>query len=107
MEKTENNLSFTDFCKGIGIKRNVFIEFLIKNKYIYIQYYGKNKERHKNIAFPKYDTKNGLGLFEMNQKPNLYNKNKNNINIQITPTGQEYFIQMLTKERFINGNTKY
>ena len=43
----------------------------------------------------------------MNQKPNLYNKNKNNINIQITPTGQEYFIQMLTKERFINGNTKY
>lgn len=99
---TKENISITDFCKMNNISRNSFIDYLIKNKYIYIQYYGKNKERHKNIAFPKYDTEKGTGIFEMNKSPNLFNKGKNNVNIQITPKGQEYFINNLKKEGMTN-----
>lgn len=94
----ENNISISQFCRNNNISQKGFIDFLKKSKYIYIQYYGKEKERHKNIAFPKYDTEEGIGLFEMNKKPNHFNKNKNNINIQLTPKGQDYFIKLLKEE---------
>ena len=66
----DNNISITDFCKSISVNRTIFINYLLNNKYIYVQYYGTNKDRRKNISFPKYDTENGIGLFEMNKNPN-------------------------------------
>lgn len=93
-----NNISIQQFCKNNYINQKDFINYLKEKKYIYIQYYGQKKERHKNVAFPKYDTEEGNGLFEMNRKPNYYNENKNNINIQLTKKGQEYFIDLLRKE---------
>ena len=107
MSVEKRNISISHFCRNNNISQKWLISYLKDNKYIYIQYYGKEKERHKNIAFPKYDTEEGIGLFEMNKKPNVYNKNKNNINIQITPKGQKYFIETLKKEGVINGNIKY
>lgn len=101
----EKNISITDFCKQFSIKRNIFIDYLLKNKYIYIQYYGVNKDRRKNISFPKYDTESGIGLFEMNKNPNHFNSHKNNINLQLTNKGQKYFIELLMKEGVIYGNT--
>ena len=98
-----NNISITDFCRLIKIKRNDFISYLISHKYIYIQYYGSNKDKRKNISFPKYDTENGIGLFEMNKSFNTYNS-KNNINLQITDFGQKYFKELLIREGLINGN---
>lgn len=94
----EENISISKFCRNNNIPRNEFIEYLKKKKFIYSQPYGKDKERQKNIAYPKYDTEEGLGYFEMNKKPNLFNKGKNNVNIQITPKGQEYFNELLKKE---------
>lgn len=99
MNVQNENISISEFARNIGLKRNDVIDYMIKNKYIYRQYYGKEKEKSKNIAFPKYDTKNGRGFFEMNERENVFNKGKNNINIQITPKGQEYFIKLLNKEK--------
>ena len=101
----DNNISITDFCKSISVNRTIFINYLLNNKYIYVQYYGTNKDRRKNISFPKYDTENGIGLFEMNKNPNQFNFQKNNINLQITNKGQEYFKELLKKEGIIYGNT--
>ena len=101
------NISILQFCRNNCVSLKWFINYLKERKYIYIQYYGKGKERHKNIAFPKYDTEEGNGLFEMNRKPSPFNKNKNNINIQMTPKGQECFIELLKKEGMINGDIKY
>ena len=103
----DNNISISQFCRNNNISQRCFIDYLKKKKYIYIQYYGKDKDRHKNIAFPKYDTEEGIGLFEMNKKPNFYNKNKTNINIQLTYKGQKHFIELFKKEGIINGNIKY
>lgn len=94
-----DNISLTSFCKMNNINRNTFIEYLKKNKYIYSQPYGKDKEHSKNIAFPKYDTKNGVGYFEMNENKNSFN-NHTNINIQLTIKGQEYFIDLHEKGEF-------
>ena len=33
-----NNISITDFCKKISVNRTIFINYLLNNKYIYIQY---------------------------------------------------------------------
>lgn len=101
----EKNVSISHFCRDNKIPQKWFIDYLKKNKYIYVQYYGKEKERHKNIAFPKYDTENGDGLFEMNKRPSLFNGHKNNINIQITPKGQEYFTDLLRIEGNYNEKT--
>lgn len=106
MNKKNNNISITTFCKQLNIKRDDFIKYLINHKYIYIQYYGTTKDKRKNISFPKYDTENGIGLFEMNKTLNTFNS-KNNINLQITPIGQTYFKELLIKEGFINGNNEH
>lgn len=98
MKIANDNISISQFCRNCNVSQKRFLEYLKKEKYIYVQYYGKEKERHKNIAFPKYDTEEGNGLFEMNKKPNHFNKNKNNINIQVTPKGQEYFLELIKKE---------
>lgn len=101
MSIQEGNISISEFSKRINLPRNEVIEYMIRNKYIYRQYYGKEKERFKNIAFPKYDTKHGKGLFEMNERKSMYNEGKNNVNIQITPKGQNYFIELFKKEGMI------
>lgn len=87
------NISITEFSKRINLKRSFVIDYMIKNKYIYKQPYGEDKERVKNIAFPKYDTEKGIGLFEMNKRKNKFNRGKDNVNIQLTPKGQEYFLK--------------
>ena len=104
----KKNISITDFCSVVGIRRSDFIDFLIEHKYIYRSYYGEEKERYKNVAFPRFDTTKGMGLFEMNKKPSNFNRNKSNINIQITPKGFIYFSELLKKEGLIkNGNYEY
>ncbi len=105
MNEQKNNISLSKFFHSIGIPTLVGIKYLLENKYIYREYYGESKNRHKNVAFPKYDTEKGVGYFEMNKRPNYYNQNKNNINIQLTPKGQEYFRELFKGEKF-NGNTK-
>lgn len=94
----EGNISITEFSQKNKLKRSVVLEFMLKHKYIYKQPYGENKERVKNIAYPKYDTEKGEGLFEMNKRENTFNKGKNNVNIQLTPKGQHYFIEEFKKE---------
>ena len=94
-----NNISFTEFCKRYHINRTKFIYYLFKHKYIYKQPYGEYKKRSKNIAYPQYDTKKGIGLFEMNERFNKYT-NKNNVNIQLTPKGQKTFIELHDKGEF-------
>ena len=106
MNEKNKNISITDFCKLLNIKRNSFISYLINHKYIYIQYYGSTKDNRKNISFPKYDTENGNGLFEMNKTLNTFNS-KNNINLQITEKGQKFFKDLLRKERLINGDNEH
>lgn len=100
------NISILQLCRNNNISPKWFINYLKEKKYIYIQYYGKGKERHKNIAFPKYDTEEGIGFFEMNKRENHFNKGKNNVNIQLTPKGQEYFINLLEEEGVLNGSLK-
>lgn len=97
----ENNISITEFSKTINLPRKVVLNYMLNNKFIYKQYYGEEKERVKNIAFPKYDTEKGIGLFEMNRRKNVYNKGKDNVNIQITPKGQEFFIDEFKEKGII------
>ncbi len=104
MEEQKKNISLSDFFKSLGIPTKKGIRYLIDNKYIYIEYYGKEKTRHKNVSFPKYDTEKGIGYFEMNRRPNSFNKNKSNINIQITPKGQEFFKEKLKGDNY-HGDT--
>lgn len=103
----EKNISIRQFCKNNEISQKAFKEYLIEQKFIYKQYYGKDKNRHKYISFPKYDTEEGNGLFEMNINPNHFNRGKNNMNIQITTKGQKYFIDKLEKEGILHGSIKH
>ncbi len=98
MNHESKNISLSEFFKSINIPPKEGIRILIDKKFIYKEYYGEEKSRHKNVSFPKYDTEKGVGYFEMNRRPNYFNQNKSNINIQITPKGQEYFRKLLKGE---------
>ena len=100
------NISISDFCKNNHIKRTEFIKFLTEQKYIYTQFYGKNKVQRKNIAYTEFTTNGGNDLFEMNERENSFNNCYKNINIQITPKGQNFFKDLLTKGEN-NGNIKH
>lgn len=101
VQEEKKNISITEFSKRYKLSRKWLIEYMIKKKFIYVQHYGEEKERAKNIAFPKYDTEKGIGLFEMNKRKSKFNKGKNDVNIQLTPKGQEYFEELLKKEGYI------
>lgn len=100
------NISISEFCKNNHLKRNEFIKYLNEKKYIYTQFYGKNKVQRKNIAYIEFTTNGGNGLFEMNERENAFNNSYKNINIQLTPKGQIFFKNMLEKGEN-NGNIKH
>ena len=77
-------LNFTDTAKELGIKRKVFIQFLLDKKYIY---------RDKNGALKPYANKNS-GLFELKESMND-KTNWSGTQTLITPKGRETFRLLL------------
>ena len=81
-------LSFRDTAKGLGIKEKVFINELLKHKYIYRDKKGKLKP---------YADKN-KGLFELKEYINEYNGHTGT-QTMISPRGRETFRLLLNDIR--------
>ena len=73
-------LNFTDTAKELGVKRKVFIQFLLDKKYIY---------RDKKGVLKPYANKNS-GLFELKESMND-KTNWSGTQTLITPKGRETF----------------
>ena len=77
-------LNFTDTAKELGVKRKVFIQFLLDKKYIY---------RDKKGVLKPYANKNS-GLFELKESMND-KTNWSGTQTLITPKGRETFRLLL------------
>lgn len=77
-------LNFTDTAKELGVKRKVFIQFLLDKKYIY---------RDSKGVLKPYANKNS-GLFELKESMND-KTNWNGTQTLITPKGRETFRLLL------------